>query len=559
MVLADGDLTTAMRASMSVPGVFAPVEYHGRMLVDGGLSDYLPIDVARAMGVDVLIVVDAGNPLQPRKNLTSLPGITNQMLAILLRRNIERELATLAPRDIVVNPQLGDFSSYDFADTLQDRQCGRERGAGDGASTRHARRLHGRLCSSTSRVARRCAGRRHRSSSCGSMPESAPYRGPIEDLFDPFIGHDSIPRPLDRQMQQLYGRGYLEMLDYRVVQDAAGDSGLDFTARRNSWGPNYLRFGVLLQDDFRGDTTFNAAGRLDITELNSLGAESVWDAQVGSAPMLSTELYLPLSNVERYFIAPHTLIEAHDVPQIEGGRDVGEYHVGSFDYGLDLGRELSNWGEVRFGVINVEGNAHVSVGTFNVPASNFHVNEFFGRLGYDQLDSPSFPHAGQALTIQASVEGKDGGGAPVTDLLSLDWRGAHSWAKNTVVLWLSAGSTLGGSQTNVRTYTPLGGFLNLSGLPANSLAGPQYAMGRLIYTHKVGNGGQGILDVPAYLGGSIEVGNVWDTHSAVSVESLHRDASVFFGADTPAGPAYLAVGYDETGTVTAYLFLGRSF
>ena len=58
-----------MRASMSVPGVFAPVEYRGQLLVDGGLVDNLPIDVARAMGVDVLIVVDAGFPLQPRKSL----------------------------------------------------------------------------------------------------------------------------------------------------------------------------------------------------------------------------------------------------------------------------------------------------------------------------------------------------------------------------------------------------------------------------------------------------------------------------------------------------------
>ena len=90
VVLGDGDLATAMRASMSVPGVFAPVEYHGQILVDGGLVDYLPIDVARAMGVDVLIVVDAGYTLQPRKNLMSLPGITNQVLSILLRRNIEQ-------------------------------------------------------------------------------------------------------------------------------------------------------------------------------------------------------------------------------------------------------------------------------------------------------------------------------------------------------------------------------------------------------------------------------------------------------------------------------------
>ena len=109
-------------------------------------------------------------------------------------------------------------------------------------------------------------------------------------------------------MQQLYGRGYLEMLDYRVVQDPAGDYGLDFTARRNSWGPNYLRFGVQLQDDFQGNTIFNAAGRLDFTELNSLGAESVWDAAGRHARRCWRRSCICRCRTStRYFIAPHTL------------------------------------------------------------------------------------------------------------------------------------------------------------------------------------------------------------------------------------------------------------
>jgi NTE family protein len=58
VVMDSGDLTTAMRASMSAPGVFAPVERDGRLLVDGGIADNVPVDIARAMGVDIVIVVD---------------------------------------------------------------------------------------------------------------------------------------------------------------------------------------------------------------------------------------------------------------------------------------------------------------------------------------------------------------------------------------------------------------------------------------------------------------------------------------------------------------------
>jgi NTE family protein len=557
-VLRDGDLTTAMRASMSVPGLFAPTEYRGRLLVDGGLAENLPIDTAREMGVDVLIVVDAGYPLQSRDNLQTLASITNQTLAILVRRDASRQLATLGPRDIVLHPQLGNFSSYDFADTAKIVNAGavaaeamRTELAGvaltDEEFERYvSARAQMRVSPPTVEFVR-------------AAPGSEQYERQINDFFSSYVGRAADGDALDRSVGGLYGRGDLELLDYRVAQDSSQQYGLDVTARRNSWGPNYLRFGVLLQDDFEGHTTFNAAGRLDFTELNSLGAESVWDLQVGTAPLLATELYLPLSNdLTRYFVAPHLQIEAHDLAQIESGKQVGNYRISSFDDGIDVGREFNNWGELRLGALQSRGNSHVSLGDFSVLPSDFNVTEYFLRFGYDTLDAANFPRGGQALTAQLSVEGS-GGGERGTDLFTLDWRIAHSWAKNTIVTWLSSGSTVGGSQTNIRTYFPLGGFLSLSGERADTLAGPQYAIGRVIYLHKIGSGGEGILDVPAYLGMSFEAGNVWSSRSQMSLGSTRKDVALFFGADTYIGPAYLAAGYDEGGSLAFYLFLGRSF
>jgi len=557
VILKDGDLTTAMRASMSAPGAFAPVAYRGQLLVDGGLAENLPVEVARAMNVDVLIVVDAGFPLQPRKDLVSLPSITNQVLAILLRRDSERQLKTLSPADIVVSPQLGDFSSYDFEDTLQIVN------AGERAADAVADRL-GNLVAPDADYARYLADRNAARSGLPIVAflkveaDAVRYQRQIEDMFGPFVGSTVDPAALKQQTDMLYGRGDLELLDYRLVKDGSGQTGLDFNAQRNSWGPNYLRFGVSMQDDFQGNTIFNAAGRLDITELNSLGAELRLDAQVGTDPFLATELYLPLSNTARYFVAPHAQVEAHNVAQVEDGRQVGYFRVNSIDEGLDVGRELSTWGEMRFGVLESRGASHVSQGDFSVPASNFNIVQYFSRFGYDTLDSPNFPHSGQALTAQLTLE-NNGGGEEGTNQFTLDWRGAHTWGKSTVVAWFSGGSTIGGSETNVRTFFPLGGFLNLSGLRAETLAGPQYAIGRLIYLRKVGNGGEGILDVPAYVGVSLEDGNVWSSRSQISFSDTHRDASVFFGADTYIGPAYFAIGYDSGGSLVFYIFLGRSF
>src|SRR5687767_14767070 len=136
VVLDHGDLTTAMRASLSAPGVFAPVESEGRMLVDGGLSSNLPIDVAREMGVDVLIVVDCGFPLLERNKLDSVATVTNQMLAILIRHNASAQRKTLDERDVVIDPALGDFSSLDFTEHDKAMNIGEQ--AARGASARLA-------------------------------------------------------------------------------------------------------------------------------------------------------------------------------------------------------------------------------------------------------------------------------------------------------------------------------------------------------------------------------------------------------------------------------------
>src|SRR5688572_24220470 len=130
VVIDHGDLTTAMRASLSAPGVFAPVENEGRMLVDGGLSSNLPVDVAREMGVDVLIVVDCGFPLLERNKLDSVATVSQQMLAILIRHNTTEQRKTLTDRDVLIDPALGDFSSLDFGEHTKAMKAGEEAARG---------------------------------------------------------------------------------------------------------------------------------------------------------------------------------------------------------------------------------------------------------------------------------------------------------------------------------------------------------------------------------------------------------------------------------------------
>ncbi len=282
VILDHGDLTTAMRASLSAPGVFSPVESEGRMLVDGGLSSNLPIDVAREMGVDILIVVDCGFPLLERGKLDSVATVSNQMLAILIRHNTAEQRKTLnatrrghrsgarglllarlhrarqgdahrrgsrarpvaAPRGAVGVPA-AEFQRIVAARAARRSGLPRDRVPARRAGLRALRRRHRRAVQRPGGQARQRA--QARASASASCMARATWRS--------------------------------STIAWCRARRRRGDEpgyGLALTTRRNSWGPNYLRFGLQLQNDFEGNSSFNAAARGTLAEITKYGGEWVW-------------------------------------------------------------------------------------------------------------------------------------------------------------------------------------------------------------------------------------------------------------------------------------------
>ncbi len=112
VILARGDLARAVRASMSIPVVFPPVEWEGRRLVDGLLVDNLPTDVAKAFGAAVTVAIDiAGPELEPGEYASSV-GVATQVSNILSAR---RRLDFAAEPDVYVKPDLGKHSAADYS------------------------------------------------------------------------------------------------------------------------------------------------------------------------------------------------------------------------------------------------------------------------------------------------------------------------------------------------------------------------------------------------------------------------------------------------------------
>ncbi len=557
VVMNEGDLTSAMRASLSAPGVFSPVERKGRLLVDGGLAENLPIDVARAMGVDVLIVVDVGFPLQPREKLNSAPVISNQMLAILIRRDSARQRATLTARDIVLDPPLADASSFDFGVVQRNIDAGEV--AARSATTQLAAlsvspEAHARY------VMRRegARGAPPRIDFVRVEPGSERYTEALTSLFSDVVGQPLNADVLSKRVTGYYGKGNLEALDYEWVEEG-GRHGLALTARRNSWGPNYIRFGLSLQDDFEGNSSYNAAARFVLSEITHAGGEWVWDLQIGDTSRVATELYLPVSQSSPYFFAPHVELGARNISVLNQQQPVAEYRVRTFTYGLDFGREFGNWGEIRTGLRRDIGSSHVRIGDPTLPTGQFDARGYFTRLSYDRLDNVNFPRYGQLASLQWTGDRSNLGSDTRADRLEFNWIAARTFGRESAVLWTSLGTRLEGGTADVRTLFPLGGFLNLSGLKPNSLTGEHFGITRFLFYRQIGRGGPGVLNFPAYAGLSLEAGNVWNKRGDASFASTRKDMSVFLGLDSPIGPVYLATGFEQGGREAFYLFLGRTF
>ena len=219
VVFDSGRLYEAMRASMSVPGMFAPIELDGRILGDGGLVNNLPVDVVRAMGADIVIAVNIGTPLMSRDELQSVVGYASQMLNILTEQNVRAQLALLKPTDILISPDLGNLTFIDFAAGPKFVELGDQGGRGRAPAARGARRV-ARALRRVGAPAARCRRR--------PLPEKLDFvtvEGHALRESGSARGADEDARPdepfkletLETDVARLYGRGEFEHIDYQLM------------------------------------------------------------------------------------------------------------------------------------------------------------------------------------------------------------------------------------------------------------------------------------------------------------------------------------------------------
>ncbi len=556
-VMSNGDLALAARASMSAPGIFSPVQVDGRTLVDGGLVGNVPVDAIRSMDVDVIIAVDVEFPLYPPDQLESALDITGQMLTTLIRKETLRQLNSLGADDVLIRPALGEFGSTNFAQITETIP------PGEAATRAQAPRLRG-LAMGAHEYAQHLASQR----GADYEPETIDFvrvsgDGPLaEDVLlerlETGPGDAVDANRLAEDAGRLYGLNSFENVGYHLVRD--GDqTGVEFRTRKKSWGPNFAKFALLLEDDFEGSTAFNVAGRLTMTGLNPLGAEWRNDLQLGTEPRFETEFYQPLSHDSRFFVAPRIRLEQRNVNTFQSDITTGRYRVSEAEFGIDVGRQLGRWGELRLGAFRGAGDASIKVGDPSLPNFDFEKGGLFARFSVDTLDNAQIPRDGTRANVEWLLSRPGLGADSHSDSVLMNIDRAWSWGnhrRNTLQLGLEFATTFE-SGDQLQDFFPLGGFLRLSGLERGEISGPHAGLARLMYYRSVGGDGDSTLNMPLYLGGSLEAGNVWQSREEINADSLILNGSVFVGVDTHLGLLFLGAGFSEEGESSFYLFLGN--
>ena len=555
VVLSSGDLPGAMRASMSVPGAIDPVRLQGYLLVDGGLTNNLPVDVARSMGADVVIAVNLGTPLLRPEALTSILGVTAQMVSILTEQNVQRSLASLGPRDILILPRLDDFSAADFDHLDVPVPMGEA-----------ATRLVADLLAPYALPPEAYAAWEKRRTSVDRKPlptvdeirfDGLKLVNPATPLsvMETKVGEPVDQKVLDRDMRRVFGTGDFEHVGYSFLEEP-GKRILAVDAVEKSWGPNYLRMGLGLSSDFQGDSFFNLLASYRMTWLNDLGGEFRTDAQVGRTNRIGLQFYQPLQKGPGLFIAPRVEYERRTTDVFGDDQRLASYDTTSTIVAAEVGAQFTRYGETRLGLAYSRSRTSLDTGLPVVAAPPGYQTDvgFTWRALVDQLDALNFPRAGYGGSLEVLGSRKSLGSDFNYTRAELSGTVVKSFEDHTFQLGVKFGQRYGSDTLPPVHQFVWGGLLQQSGYPTGALIGEDLRFARLVYYNRVA---RWQLLEGIYVGGSLEVGRMGRPLIPGNQEGTLYSGSLLFGVDTPIGPLYLAAGHAARGFNAFYLFLGR--
>ncbi len=595
VVMGQGDLARAIRASMSVPAVFAPVEIDDRILVDGALSSNLPVAAARALGADVVIAVDISTPLRTREGLGSLLGMMDQLSGFLTARNTAEQRALLQVHDILIEPDVSALAPSDLQQAARAVQLGEQAAQMAVEKIRALAERRNRDPASGDTQTAGSAAATTTMQTAGQGPDTTVTRNlsskPKPSLVSvdrdtsrspPGAGHPPVIRfvrfenrsaidesvlrarlgqlegmPLDLQrlklgLDRLYAMEVFESVRYRLVEEN-GERGLMIETIARSWGVDALQFGLRLSSEARRGSEFDLGAAYTARAINALNGQWRTQVQFGQTNAFSTRIYQPLDVSEHWFVDAAVSTLRTNRQLYRDGTAEAEYSIGHYGAEVAMGVNFQRRGDLRVGLRRYRGSTQLVTGSIDpYPGYRFEQGQLFTRTQLETLDSSSFPRRGFLARAEYLGSQPDLGASASFEQIRLRLTAAGSAGPHTVIGQLFADSTLSGLAP-IESQFATGGLFSLPGYPADALVGQHAGGVGLTYLYRLAPGSL----FPLYAGASIHAANAWREYAGVSLDGILRGESLLLGAETPLGPLYLGLGHGSSGRHVIYFTLGK--
>lgn len=560
VVLDNGRLSTAVRASMSIPGLMEPVEWEDKLLVDGGIANNMPVSVLQEMGLDRLIVVDVGSPLRAAENIENLADVIEQLSGLMVRGNTEDQAALVTASDVLISPELDTVANTSF--DAVDEAIAAGYAAANAALEQHPYWRNFPVVREHSAVDL---------DKTPAMPvvefieiktNGAVKKRVLRNRLRQQLGEPLDTVQLHEDISAMYGLDHFKLIRY-YIEEKDGKKGLLLDVDQRKGGTSFFRLGMSVSDDFRGNGEFGLGASMRMAGLNRLGGTAFIRGDIGTRPRLEASFVQPLDEQMNYFVEPRILYRAEHIDLYDReiqSKALARYRRTERQVGLSLGRQVYRQrGEIRASVMRQRGDIDFVAGQNTDESLNSYDGGYYSvSAGWDTLDDLAFPRTGTRWHLEWQWHRKSLSAQKDFQRYEADATFARSWQRYTFMLEGDV-AVSDDNHTDFSTVVPIGGFLALSGMAPNSRWGQHRALIRTVVLARLGE--QSILPValPLYAGMSLEKGNTWNKHSEIKWSEGVAAGSVFLGAKTFLGPAYLSFGINEGGDTAVNLFLGQLF
>ncbi|WP_394247664.1 patatin-like phospholipase family protein [Vibrio profundi] len=585
VVIDNGYLVDAMMASMSVPGALPPYEHDGQMLVDGGVVNNMPVDVARSMGADIVIAVDISTDYKNEEDFTTFLTVADQLSNYLVRRSTQKQAQTLTEEDVFLRPDVGTMETTEFDKMPEAYKAGysvAQQFKSELSELSLSNADYQRYIDSKQDARKQLKHGDNTVVDHIVINNNTHYSDTLlENRLNLESGKVIKTSEIESKVQDLYALDRFELITYEF-KEHDGEDHLVVDVNEKSWGPNYLNFRFFLEDDFATDSQYSLGLSANFTDINAHGAELRTNLEMGTDKRIEAELFSPFFSSQKLFTSA-SLIYTNQKRNLPASFD--EIEEPSLDVTKDylpmtyieyvgewaLGYQPTLWQELKFGARYTDGEVEVS----SLPSlGNGGYNRLGGFVSYrlDTLDNFSLPTEGYFVDLEYLVshdefdsdsEIDSSGISSNTDTvyeISANLMAAKSYKRHTLVAKFDYGVVESKNSAFPIDPKELGGFLNLSGVPRNSLIGQNLAYSSLVYRYKWFDNDFGLFESPFYIGASLEHGGVWSDNDLKFNEApMYTAGSIFAGVDSPIGPIILAYGKTEDNFDSVYLIIGTSY